>query len=48
MFLRCNTNNLASTVLHLFLSSINEIGGYWPSRIHVDYGVEMSSFATQW
>ena len=40
MFLRCNTNNLASTVLHLFLSSINEIGGYWPSRIRVDYGVE--------
>ena len=40
MFLHCNTNNLASTVLHLFLSSINEIGGYWPSRIRVDYGVE--------
>ena len=40
MFLQCNTNNRASTVLQLFLTSINNHDGYWPSRIRVDYGVE--------
>ena len=40
MFLQCNTNNRASTVLQLFLESISNHGGYWPSRIRVDYGVE--------
>ena len=40
MFLRCNPNNLAQTVLDLFQNSIQENGGLWPSRIRVDYGVE--------
>lgn len=38
MFLHCNTNNQADTVLHLFLeaTSVHQ----WPSRIRVDRGVE--------
>lgn len=40
MFIHCSTNNLASTVLDLFLTAIQETGGFWPSRIRVDYGVE--------
>ena len=35
MFLRCSANNLAETVLELFLD-----GNLWPSRIRVDKGVE--------
>ncbi len=30
MFLKCNTNNRAETVLGLFLNAINENGGFWP------------------
>lgn len=37
MFLRCSTNNLASTVLNLFNEAIANNGGIWPSRI--DYGM---------
>ncbi|CAB3984915.1 hypothetical protein AC249_AIPGENE5997 [Paramuricea clavata] len=40
MYLKCNTNNLAETVLSLFHKAINENHGLWPSRIRVDYGVE--------
>ena len=40
MYSHCSTNNLAETVLELFLSSINDNWGLWPSRIRVDYGVE--------
>lgn len=40
MFLKCNTNNLAETVLYLFEEAITENGSLWPSRIRVDYGVE--------
>ena len=40
MFLRCSPNNLAETVLTLFLEAINNDGGMWPSRIRVDRGVE--------
>ena len=40
MFLQCNTNNKALTVLQLFLESLDNHGGYWPSRLRVDYGVE--------
>ena len=40
MFLKANTNNLAETVLCLFLNAIAFEGGLWPSRIRVDYGVE--------
>ena len=40
IFLRCSTNNLASTVLSLFESAVERDGGLWPSRIRVDYGVE--------
>ena len=40
IFLHCNANNLASTVLSLFLSAIEKDGGIWPSRIRVDHGVE--------
>ena len=39
MFLRCSNNNLSQTVLELFLRAI-ENDALWPSRIHVDYGVE--------
>lgn len=40
IFLHCSSNNLASTVLNLFLSAIDRDGGLWPSRIRVDHGVE--------
>lgn len=40
IYLRCTTNNLASTVLGLFKTAIEQDGGLWPSRIRVDYGVE--------
>ena len=40
MFLRCNSNNRAETVLNLFLDAINRDGNLWPSRIRVDKGVE--------
>ena len=40
MYLHCSTNNLAQTVLNLFLRAIEANCGYWPSRIRVDYGVE--------
>ncbi|XP_028410615.1 uncharacterized protein LOC114533306 [Dendronephthya gigantea] len=40
MYLKCNTNNRAETVLNLFLRAINENEGLWPSRVRVDYGVE--------
>lgn len=40
MFLQCNPNNLAQTVLDLFQKIIQENGGLWPSRIRVEYGVE--------
>ena len=40
MFLRCNSNSRAETVLNLFLDAINRDGNLWPSRIRVDKGVE--------
>ena len=40
MFLRCNSNNRAETVLNLFLDALNRDGNLWPSRIRVDKGVE--------
>ena len=40
MFLRCNANNLAETVLGLFLDAVKTEGNLWPSRIRVDKGVE--------
>ena len=40
MFLRCNLNNLAETVLVLFLDAIKYDGHLWPSRIRVNKGVE--------
>ena len=40
MFLRCNSNNLAETVLELFLDAVKKDGDLWPSRIRVDKGVE--------
>ena len=40
MFLRCNSNNRAETVLNLFLDAINRDGNLWPSRIRVDKSVE--------
>jgi hypothetical protein len=40
MFLRCSSNNLAETVLELFLDAISRDGERWPSRIRVDKGVE--------
>ena len=39
LFLKCSNNNLSQTVLELFFKAI-EKDGFWPSRIHVDYGVE--------
>ena len=39
-FLRCNSNNLAETVLELFLAAVQRDGNLWPSRIRVDKGVE--------
>lgn len=40
IFLRCSTNNLAQTVLNLFVDSIESDEGLWPSRVRVDFGVE--------
>lgn len=40
MFLNCSNNNLAKTVLELFLGAVEKDGGMWPSRIRVDKGVE--------
>ena len=40
MFLTCNTNNLASTVLESFLQAVQNNSNLWPSRIRVDHGVE--------
>jgi predicted transcriptional regulator len=40
MFLKCSSNNLAETVLTLFLEAIDNDSGLWPSRICVDRGVE--------
>ena len=40
MFLRCSSNNLAQTVLDLFLDAVKKDGNCWPSRIRVDKGVE--------
>ena len=40
MFLRCNSNNLAETVLVLFLDATKRDENLWPSRIRVDNGVE--------
>ncbi|CAH3157625.1 unnamed protein product, partial [Porites evermanni] len=36
----CNSNNLAETVLDLFLGAVKRDGKRWPSRIRVDRGVE--------
>ena len=38
MYLRCHTNNKASSVLHFFQNSIQKFG--LPSRVRVDQGVE--------
>ena len=38
--LRCNSNNLAETVLELFLDAIKKDGDLWPSRIRVNKGVK--------
>lgn len=40
MFLRCSSNNLAETVLELFLDAVRRDGDLWPSRLRVDKGVE--------
>ena len=40
IYFNCSTNNLASTKLSLFLQAIENHGGYWPSRVRVDHGVE--------
>lgn len=40
LFLKCSSNNLAQTVLDLFLDAVNKDGNRWPSRIRVDKGVE--------
>ena len=40
MYLKCSTNNLASTNLSHFLEAIESHGGLWPSRVRVDHGVE--------
>ena len=40
MYLKCCSNNLAETVLDLFLDAIGKDGDRWPSRIRVDRGVE--------
>ena len=40
MFLTCSSNNLAETVLGLFLDAVRKDGDLWPSRIRVDKGVE--------
>ena len=40
MYLRCHSNNLAETVLDLFLDTVIKDGDRWPSSIRVDRGVE--------
>ena len=40
IFLRASNNNLSATVLKLFEDAIQRDGGFWPSRIRVDFGVE--------
>lgn len=40
MYLRCHSNNLAETVLDLFLDTVRKDGDCWPSRIRVDTRVE--------
>ena len=40
MYLRCHSNNLAETVLDVFLDTVRKDGDCWPSRIRVDRGVE--------
>ena len=40
LYLMCSSNNLAETVLQLFLDAISKDGERWPSRIRVDKGVE--------
>jgi len=40
MYLRCHSNNLAETVLDLFLNTVRKDGDRWPSRIRVDRRVE--------
>ena len=40
IFLKCSPNNLAETVLELFLDAVKSDGDLWPSRIRVDKGVE--------
>jgi len=40
MFLRCSGNNLAETVVELFLDALKMDGNLWPSCIRVDKGVE--------
>lgn len=40
MYLRCHSNNLAETVLDLFLDTVRKDGDRWPSRIRVDREVE--------
>ena len=40
IYLKSNSNNLAETVLDLFLDAVNRDGERWPSRIRVDRGVE--------
>lgn len=40
MFLKCSNNNKAATVLNLFVCTVENDGGRWPSRIRVDHGVE--------
>ena len=40
IFLRSNSNNLAETVLDLFLAAVQRDGNLLPSRIRVDKGVE--------
>ena len=40
IFLRSNSNNLAETVLDLFLDAVQRDGNLWLSRIRVEKGVE--------
>ena len=40
IFRRSNSNNLAETVLDLFLAAVQRDGNLWLSRIRVDKGVE--------
>ena len=40
MFLECSSNNLAETVLDLFLEAVKRDGDLWPSRFRIDKVVE--------